>query len=272
MLSKCGFRRRTVTKLQVPHHCVTCTNRPSGLCAEVPIQLLDIMERYSQPAVVVEGAVLFEQGDSPKYLYTVTSGCVRLSSDLPDGRRQVLGFQMQGDCFGMSPLQRLDYTAVAVTEASLCRIRVNAIDALTAELPPVAVALRQYQNRALYRARTRMATLGRKTAIERIASLVVEHLHEPYGPTEISNCSPEAHLPMCRADIADYLGLTVSTVSRNLTRLIKSGVIQQLAPGVFRVRAPAALTRLAALEHKASRKNPRNQRNTDELIDQSRPV
>lgn len=256
MQSSSHIRRRTITDLQTPHHCSTCFARPSALCAEVPLPDLKIMERYSQPAVTVEGAVFFEQGDMPKYLYTVTSGCVRLSTDLPDGRRQVLGFPKQGDCFGLSPLKQHDYTAVAVTGASFCRIRISALDALTAELPSVGIALRRYQHHALLRSRARTATLGRKTAIERIASLMVEHLRQSGGSSSASCRYPDVHLPMCRTDVADYLGLTVSTVSRNLGRLVKSGVIRQLAPGIFRVQALSTLMRLAAAAEHGATKAP----------------
>lgn len=255
-----GFSHRSSVEVHELHHCATCGARQLSLCAGVPLGQLDVLEGYSHVFDVAGGATLFEQGDTPQHLYTVIRGCIRLSTDLTDGRRQVVGFPMPGDYFGLTSLSRYDYAASALIPSRVCKIGLEALEGLIAELRPMDQSIHQQEERMLCVARIHAVTLGRRTALERVAQFLLECLRHPsHAPVvlardvhgklmRISHSEVEAGdvtLPMTRADIADYLGLTVETVSRSFQQLRRRGLIDLLKGNAVHVVNTVALARLA---------------------------
>jgi CRP/FNR family transcriptional regulator len=186
------------------------------------------------------GDVLFSEGDRADAVYEVLSGMVRLYKLLPDGRRQVTGFLTAGQLLGLAPEGTCVFTADAVTEISVCCYPRAAFERLIDEVPGFARRLLAVTSHELRAAQDQMVLLGRKTAAEKLASfLLLMGVRQSGRPDEID-------IPMTRGDIADYLGLTVETVSRTMTRLRQDGLIALPTPARVRVLDRKALESLAA--------------------------
>ena len=160
------------------------------------------------------------QGEGAENCYVVASGCVRTVRLMDDGRRQIGEFLFPGDLFGWEALEVHEFGAEAVAPATLRRYPRRSLEELADLDRNFARRLRELAARQLRAGRERVVLLGRKTASERIASFLLEM-------AERTNSDGQAliELPMARADIADYLGVTIETVSRQLTELRQRGLI-----------------------------------------------
>jgi len=160
------------------------------------------------------------QDANATYCYLVMSGCVRSVRLMEDGRRQIGDFLFAGDVFGWEALDKHDFGAEAVTQVTLRRYTHRDLDRLADQDPDVAKRLRELLSRRIRSCREQMVRLGRMAASERIASFLLQMA----GTLPNSNATIE--LPMNRVDIGDYLGLTIETVCRQLTRLRQHGTIE----------------------------------------------
>jgi CRP/FNR family nitrogen fixation transcriptional regulator len=163
---------------------------------------------------------IISQGEPAEYCYEVVSGCVRTVRLLEDGRRQVGEFLLAGDIFGWDTGDEYEFGAEAVTAVVLRRVRLSAIEDRASRDLDFAQRLRAFSTAQIRQTRGRLVLLGRKTASERVASFLLEmadRLHLTGAPV--------IELPMNRGDIADYLGLTIETVCRELTDLRHQGTI-----------------------------------------------
>lgn len=184
------------------------------------------------------GETIFWEGDAADSVYEVVRGSLRLHKLLPDGRRQVTGFLCAGHLIGLAPEGTWVYTAEAITDVTLCRYHRPAFERLIHTVPGFARRVLTVTSHELRVAQDQMLLLGRKTAAERVASFLLL-MAEQQGGEEIS-------IPMCRNDIADYLGLTVETVSRTLTELKRSELIELPTHGRIVIRGREELKALAA--------------------------
>lgn len=165
---------------------------------------------------------LYHEGDEVDWLFQVTSGVVRLTRLLEDGRRQVIAFGYPGDIVGF-PANGLHHTdCEALTETRLQPFRRSALESGEGD-PELHLALLQAALREISSMQDHFMMLGRKSAVEKVASFLCV-LFERVGE-ELGTFSQVA-LPMSRADIADFLGLTTETVSRTLTQLRKCKIIE----------------------------------------------
>jgi CRP/FNR family transcriptional regulator, anaerobic regulatory protein len=189
------------------------------------------------------GETLFAEGDTADSVYEVVQGTLRLYKLLPDGRRLITGFLSAGHLLGLAPEGICVYTAEAITEVTLCRYKRAAFERLIDEVPGFAKRLLAVTSHELRAAQDRMLLLGRKTATEKVASflLLMAERHGEEGADEID-------VPMTRSDIADYLGLTIETVSRTLTKLKQDGLIALASAGCIALLDRDRLDELAAGE------------------------
>jgi CRP/FNR family nitrogen fixation transcriptional regulator len=184
---------------------------------------------------------IFSEGNTATHLYKVVSGAVRTSKLLSDGRRQIDAFHLPGDIFGVEPDSEHRFTAEAVSETVVVAYRrsnTRGFLPLDEPLGPQVVAAIM---RSLARAQDHMLLLGRKTALEKIATFLLEMAQR------VSAGTKSVDLPMSRNDIADYLGLTIETVSRTLTSLERKRVIE-----IPTARRAIGIRNLAALTHLTS--------------------
>jgi len=154
---------------------------------------------------------VYGEGEPADYIYKVISGTVRTYKVLNDGRRQIGAFYLPGDMFGLESGAAHAFSAEAITSAKVMMIRRSTVAALAARDNSVAQQLLAMTGRELARVQDHL-TLLIKTAQERVAGFLLEMAERAQKSTEVE-------LPMSRQDIADYLGLTIETVSRTLTQL-----------------------------------------------------
>lgn len=165
------------------------------------------------------GATVFDQGDPALSVFTVTEGTLKSYRIFADGRRQVVGFHMAGDFVGATEDESHAFTVEAIGECRVCEFPIRRFADFVEDHPPMERELYIAAARELAAAQRQMVLLGRKTAIERIASFFVTLSRRSAAADVID-------LPMCRSDIADFLGLTKETVSRLLAELRVMRVIR----------------------------------------------
>ena len=178
----------------------------------------DALDRIGTRSVVKRGATIFYEGDPADSVYKVVSGAVRTSKLMADGRRYVSDFLFPGDFFGMNDARERALTAEALSDAIIVRYPRRGFDGAIDQEPRLGRFLLAVLCGGLATAQDRMLLLGRKTAVERIASFLLK-MAERVSADRIA-------LPMARLDIADHLGLTIETVSRVLTQLKGDRLIQ----------------------------------------------
>ena len=155
----------------------------------------------------------------------VLSGVVKLTKTLSDGRQQIVGLQFAPDFLGRPFKSESDVRAEAATGVSLCSFPKVTVERMMKEAPALEQRLLRQTLKELDEAREWMVTLGRKTAAEKVANflLLIARNIDPAAP---SDRKVKFNLPLTRADIADFLGLTIETVSRQLTKLRAERIIQ----------------------------------------------
>lgn len=158
---------------------------------------------------------LFVEGEPSGDVHEVTSGAILVIRALPDGRRQIVDVVGPGRLFGLTAADRHRCSAVASTETVVCRLE----RAAAARHPLLGDRLARSALVEIDRLRDLALALGRKSAIERVASFLLSLV----GAGTVG--AAEIHLPVTRAEMADHLGLTLETVSRNTTRLKKDGLV-----------------------------------------------
>jgi len=161
---------------------------------------------------------IYGEDEPAEYVYQVVRGAVRSYKLLSDGRRQIGAFHLPGDTFGLesSPTHRL--TAEAIVDTAVRLVKRRSLEHSAATEVTVARSLWAMTAKELRHAEDHMLLLGRKTAMERVATFLLEM------DRRLSVAGMMA-LPMCRRDIGDYLGLTLETVSRALSQLHDQGVL-----------------------------------------------
>jgi CRP/FNR family transcriptional regulator, nitrogen fixation regulation protein len=188
---------------------------------------LDLLEQFGTTVTVQREHQIHGQGDPVENCWRILSGCVRTVRLLEDGRRQVGEFLFDGDIFGLDDLAIHEFAAEAVTDVKLRRYPRRMIEALAESRAALARRLRTLTLNNLHAAHERMMLLGRKTAMERLASFVLEMDRRSATPGRAV-----LDLPMSRTDIADHLGLTVETVCRVLAHLKRDGTLGICRTGV----------------------------------------
>ena len=218
--------RLDVHNSDVPLLCQSCEARHKGICgALAPDQLLALSKHTTKHVVKAEQQIAFE-GEKTRRYSNILRGVVKLSKLTADGRQQIVGLQFAPDFVGRPFSKENDFAVEAATEVKLCSFPSHVLEQLTGEAPDLERRLHNQALKELDEARDWMLTLGRKTAAERVASfLYFIALH--INPEDMqSNAQRQFELPLKRSDIADFLGLTIETVSRQLTKLRQAGVIQ----------------------------------------------
>jgi CRP/FNR family transcriptional regulator len=181
------------------------------------------------------------EGDAADSIYEVVQGTLRLYKLLPDGRRQITGFLSRGHLLGLAPEGVCVYSAEAITDVTLCRYARAAFERLIDEVPGFARHLLATASHELCAAQDQMLLLGRKTAMEKVASFLLRTADQ-----QAADGADGVDLPMTRNDIADYLGLTIETVSRTFTKLKDEELISLPRPARLVIRDRDGLEELAA--------------------------
>jgi len=196
------------------------------VCGALDSEQLVALAKSSFKQKAAEGTELVGDAERVETYSNVLSGVVKLTKTLSDGRQQIVGLQFAPDFLGRPFKVESEINAEAATETALCSFPKAAIERMMKTSPQLEHRLYQQSLRELDEARSWMVTLGRKTAAEKIASfllLIARHI-DPAADPHRENAAFD--LPLTRADIADFLGLTIETVSRQITKLRAEGVIR----------------------------------------------
>jgi CRP/FNR family transcriptional regulator len=197
---------------------------------------------HGQPTERVEaGSAVVWEGDEARDVFEVAEGVLRIYRLMSDGRRAIMGFMHQGDILGVSLKQRYLYTVEAVTTVKVRRFARCRFDAEITASPELRPQLFARLADEMAAAQDQMLLLARKTAEERVASCLLamtrrQPRQDGDGVVEVA---------MTRLDLADYLGLTIETVSRTISKLTRRGVIAPAGRHAIAIRKPDALAALA---------------------------
>ncbi len=228
--------------------CDTCIIRHKGICNALTRKELEELSRIAHRRSFQAGQRILSSEEGLHAFAAIYSGVVKLTKILIDGRQQIVGLLFPPDCLGRSQGATNAYFAEAATDVELCCFPERAFECMLDRFPGLNQRLLQQTWAELDEARDWMVLLGRKTAEERVASLFLM-LATRAGPALDEEQEPpvgklfELHLK--RAEIADFLGLTLETVSRQITALKKSGVIAMAGRRRFSVTDFDALARMA---------------------------
>jgi CRP/FNR family transcriptional regulator len=222
--------------------CADCKVRRISVCAALASDELREIEALAHHDSLEAKETLFLQDNPADAVYNVTDGLMRLYKLLPDGRRQIVGFALPGDFLGLATGERYGFSADAVERTRVCRFARDTFSRLVDEKPHLLRRLHAFATHELSLAHDQMLLLGRRTAEEKMAAFLIG-LRERWA--RLSGPSVTIPLPMSRQDIADFLGLTIETVSRTLARLAREKAIL-IVPGGVRLIDQDRMQRLAS--------------------------
>jgi CRP/FNR family transcriptional regulator, anaerobic regulatory protein len=223
--------------------CSACTVRSLSICGALDQTDLAEFERIARHIHFAPSEALFTAGQIAHSVHNLTAGVARLYKLLPDGRRQVIGFALPGDFLGTAPSDHYSFSADAIDSVAVCRLSREAFTHFIEQRPHFLIRINAFAAWELMLAQEQMLLLGRRTAEEKVASFLVgwrERL------SQIGDERQTITLPMSRQDIADYLGLTIETVSRTLTRFEREKMLIIVAGGVRLLDAGRAAAMAAA--------------------------
>lgn len=201
--------------------------------------LAGAFEMLGAPMHFERNVEIYGEGEPAEYFYRVVKGAVRTYKVLQDGRRQIGAFLLPGDFFGLEAGEEHSFSAESIVDCTIRVARRSGIFAMAARDSNVATDLLASTAKSLRGAQEHMMLLGRKTAEERVASFLLKMA----GPAAADQI---IELAMSRHDIADYLGLTIETVSRTLTHLESTAAIELPSSRRILVRSRISLQRLNA--------------------------
>jgi CRP/FNR family transcriptional regulator len=229
--------RSPATERATSTHCGTCAARYIGLCEALSADDLQELADAARWCRLSKGRILMAEGERSQYFFNISAGYAKLYKDMQDGRRQVIGFVSAGAFIGLGTLDHYGFTAEAMDDVQFCRFERRKLRDLFTRFPGLELKLLAATCNELVVAQAQMLLLGRKTAIERLATFLMG-----WADPSVPVGEPDRIvLPMGRSDIADYLGLTIETVSRSLTLLRKRGLIALDDEHNITIVDPAAL-------------------------------
>ena len=196
----------------------------------------DVIDLMGTPMTFKRNAEIYGENEDAEYLYKVVTGAVRTYKVLADGRRQIGAFYVPGDVFGLENGAQHAFSAEAVADTKVLLVKRSAVVSLAARDAEVARQLWAITCRELQRAQEHFLALI-KTAEERVVGFLLDMA------ARVSNGN-QFELPMSRQDIADYLGLTIETVSRTMTQLENLAAIELPTSRRVVLRNRSALSRL----------------------------
>lgn len=218
-------RRQDIHNSDIPIPCRACEARHGGICGALTAEeLLELSKHTIKHALKPEQEVSTSRSSSQRYS-NILKGVVKLSKATSDGRLQIVGLQFAPDFLGRPFGEQDELSAEAVTEVGVCTFPKSVLNQLMDKSPGLERRLYKQSLRELEEARSWMLTLGRKNAQERVVSFLC--LLATHADPELQDDSNKAafEIPLKRSDIADFLGLTIETVSRQITKLRHAGLI-----------------------------------------------
>lgn len=218
--------------------CTTCEIRDLAVCSSMPTGSLGELHRIGKRRTLRKGQALAWEGDEAPLIINVVSGMLKLSSSARNGSEQILGLIGPGGFAGRPQGGRTRQTIAALVDSDVCIFPSDRFAQLADLHPELRASLLERSLEELDRARRWMLLLGRGSAAERVAALLIDFAGEGAGP----------HLlPLSRGQMAEFAGLTIETVSRQLTRLKMAGIVSLPTRDTFELLDREALLTIAGI-------------------------
>ncbi|RYE03547.1 MAG: Crp/Fnr family transcriptional regulator [Sphingomonadales bacterium] len=205
--------------------CADCAVRDSALCASLSDGELGALNALGRRKKLARGEILVWAGDDSLVCGNLLSGVLKLTASTPDGREQIVGLAYPADFIGRPYAEQAEFTVTAVSEAELCVFPRAPFERVLEDHARMERLLLQRTFAALDEARGRMLALARLSAAEKVSGFLIDMADRaggcratPLGPVTFD-------LPLTRGEMAEVLGITIETVSRQLTRLKDKGAI-----------------------------------------------
>ena len=209
------------------HQCADCPIRHRAVCARCEADELAELESFKYYRSFEAGQTVVWSGDRMDFVGSVVSGIGTLTQTMEDGRTQMVGLLLPSDFVGRPGREGAAYDVVATTDLVMCCFRKKPFEQMMQTTPQIAQRLLEMTLDELDAAREWMLVLGRKTAREKIASLLsIVARRDATLKSDVMAGPLVFDLPLTREAMADYLGLTLETVSRQISALKRDGVIQ----------------------------------------------
>ncbi len=221
--------QKNMTALHSHSHridCTACPIRHRAVCAKCEGDELEELNRIKFYKTFCAGQVIAIRGEQLDIVASIVGGTASLTRSINDGRTQMIGLLLPSDFIGRPGREAAPYDITAITDVTLCCFHKRPFERLLLEMPHVGERLLEMSLDELDAARDWMLLLGRKTARERIASLLALILKRANLPMDLQGEGCQIDLPITREMMANFLGLTIETVSRQLTGLAKDGIIE----------------------------------------------
>ncbi|MCP5397122.1 MAG: Crp/Fnr family transcriptional regulator [Sphingomonadaceae bacterium] len=229
-------------------YCDSCLVRNRAICAALDDSEIQSLNAIGRTRTLEAGEPLIWEGDDSLLVANVIEGVLKLSSGTADGREQIVGVVFPSDFIGRPFGNTTPHSVTALTEAKVCVFSRTDFDGFASRHPALEHKLLQRTLTELDRTRSWMLLLARKTAEEKIATFLLD-MSKRLAPTgcETPEERPlvEFDLPFSRQQVADVLGLTIETVSRQFTRLKKEGILDLPSRRTVIIRDRTALEDLA---------------------------
>lgn len=206
--------------------CSDCPIRHRAVCARCETDELKQLEEMKYYRTYSPGQTMIWAGDPMDFVASVVRGVATLTQTMEDGRTQMVGLLLPSDFIGRPGRSQAAYSVTAVSEVTVCCFRRRPFESLMVSTPHVSQRLLEMALDELDAAREWMLLLGRKTAREKISSLIaIIARRSTDHPKTLWSGSCTVDLPLTREAMADYLGLTLETVSRQISALKREGII-----------------------------------------------
>lgn len=209
--------------------CDSCAVRHRAVCGALSDKEIASLNAIARTKRFPAGRVILRDHEEPEYFANVVEGVVKLTKTLADGRQQIVGLQFASDFLGRPFRMRSPYFAEAASEVALCTFERSRFEVLMRQFPGIERRLFEHTLNELDAAQEWMVLLGRKSASEKLASflLMVARRSRQIGCGSTDKLDfAQFDLPLSRSEIADFLGLTIETVSRQMTSLKRRGLIE----------------------------------------------
>jgi CRP/FNR family transcriptional regulator len=206
--------------------CAACANRHGGLCGTLSDGQLK--KALARRRLVPESLAIFRAGDAVDCYASVVSGVVKLTKTTAEGEHRVIALMYPPEFLGYTAADGHSYSAIAATKVELCAYPRAAFRRLLLECPELCQRLLDYTARELDRCRDWALILANKSSYERVAGFFVLVARGAQS-SQAAPCGKRGtclQLPLTRSELANYLGLTLETVSRNITKLRQKGLIE----------------------------------------------
>lgn len=205
--------------------CSRCDARIGGLCSGLPDEQMHRLYALATEGSFGTGDLVLRQEQAADFIFSIRSGYATTFRLTADGKRQILAFLFPRDFFGFTSEDRYHYGVSAISPMATCRFDRHELEALIEEFPAIDRKLRFTFTRAMDAACELLFSLGRKDAVQKVASFI---WYISYRQRKLLQPANPVHLPMRRTDIADFMGLTTETVSRAITALKQMNAIRLL--------------------------------------------